>query len=203
MLIYVDDVLHIAEDPEEDMAKLGQEYRLKDGVGPPDIHLGGNIERVQTKDGSVAWSLSCYDYLTNAVRQVEDELSQRNLTLKQFGTDLRPYPACYKPEVDITPVLDEESTNRFQQLIGILRWAIELGRIDILTEVSCLSQHLAEPREGHLIAVYKIFKYLNLRLKNSKGRIVFNGKSMFIDHAVFNDFNREKWLDFYCVKSYR
>jgi len=99
--------------------------------------------------------------------------------------------------VDTTPVLDEESTNRFQQLIGILRWAIELGRIDILTEVSCLLQHLAEPREGHLIAVYKIFKYLNLRLKNSEGRIVFNGKSMSIDHAVFNDFNREEWLDCY------
>jgi len=82
-------------------------------------------------------------------------------------------------------------------LIGILRWAIELGRIDILTEVSCLSQHLAEPREGHVIAVYKIFRYLNLRLKNSKDRIVANGKSIFIDYATFNDFNREEWLDFY------
>ena len=26
---------------------------------------------------------------------------------------------------------------------------------------------------------------------------MFNGKSMFIDHAVFNDFNRKEWLDFY------
>jgi len=40
MLIYVDDVLHIAENPEEDMAKLGQAYRLKDSVGPPDRYLG-------------------------------------------------------------------------------------------------------------------------------------------------------------------
>ena len=99
--------------------------------------------------------------------------------------------------MDVTPVLDEERTNRFQQLIGILIWAIELGRVDILTEVSCLSQHLAEPREGHLIAVYKIFKYLSLRLKNSKGRIVLNGKSMFINHASYNDFDRKEWLDFY------
>jgi len=58
MLIYVDDVLHMAEDPKEDMAKLGHEYRLKDGVSPPGRYLGGNIERVQTKDGSVACSLS-------------------------------------------------------------------------------------------------------------------------------------------------
>jgi len=172
-------------------------YRLKDGVGTPDRYLGGNIERVQTSNGSVAWSLSCYDYLINAIQQVKDELSQRDLTLKQFGTGLRPYPACYRPEVDITQVLDAERTNRFQQLIGILRWATELGRVDILTEVSCLSQYLAEPREGHLIAVYKIFKYLSLRLKNSKGRNVFNGKSMFMDYATFNDFDREEWLDFY------
>jgi len=179
------------------MAKLGQEYRLKDSVGPPDRYLGGNIEKVQTEDGSVAWSMSCYDYLNNAVQQVKDELKEKNMSLKHFGTGLRPYPACYRPEVDITPVLDEEMTNRFKQLIGILRWAIELGRIDILTEVSCLSQHLAEPREGRLEAIYKIFKYLDLRLKDSKGRIVFNGKSMFIDSTTFNDMNREEWTEFY------
>jgi len=81
-------------------------------------------------------------------------------------------------------------TNRFQQLIGILRWSIELGRIDILTEVSCLSQ-------GHVIAVYKVFKYLSLHLKSSRGRIVFNGKSMIMDDAIFNDFDRQEWKDFY------
>jgi len=59
MLIYVDDVLHLAEDPKEDMMKLSKLYRLKDGTGEPDRYLGGNIERAQTQDGSVAWSLSC------------------------------------------------------------------------------------------------------------------------------------------------
>ena len=161
MLIYVDDVLHLAEDPKEDMEKLSKLYRLKDGIGEPDRYLGGNIERVQTEDGSVAWSLSCHDYLSNAIKQIQADLAQKDLTRKEFGTGLRPYPAAYRPEMDITPTLDEEDTNRSQQLIGILRWSVELGRVDILTEVSCLSQHLAEPRDGHLIAVYKIFKYLD------------------------------------------
>ncbi len=49
MLIYVDDVLHIAEDPIEDMKKLSKLYRFKDGTGEPDRYLGGNIERVQTR----------------------------------------------------------------------------------------------------------------------------------------------------------
>ena len=101
--------------------------------------------------------------------------------------------------MDVTPPLDEEGTNRFQQLIGILRWSIELGRIDILTEVSYLSQHLAEPRDGHLVAVYKIFKYLDVCIKKDKGRVVFNGKFKFVDDFMFNDINREEWEDFYKV----
>ena len=130
---------------------------------------------MQTGDGSIAWSLSCHDYLPNAIKQVQTELKQKDLSLKEFRTGLRPYPASYMPELDVTPPLDEEGMNRFQQLIGILRWSIELGRIDILTEASCLSQHLAEPRDGHLIAVYKILKYLDVCLKKDKGRIVFDG----------------------------
>jgi hypothetical protein len=38
----------------------------------------------------------------------------------------------------------------FQELIGILRWAIELGRVDIMVEVSMFSTYLAMPRVGHL-----------------------------------------------------
>ncbi len=92
--------------------------------------------------------------------------------------------------MDVSPTLDEEGTTKFQQLIGILRWAIELGRVDVLTEVSCLSQHLAEPRDGHFIAVYKIFKYLDTSLRK-------DGKFKLVDHVIFNDVNREEWEDFY------
>jgi hypothetical protein len=45
-------------------------------------------------------------------------------------------------------------------VIGVLRWAVEIGRADILTEVSMLSSHLMMPREGHLDAVFHIFAYL-------------------------------------------
>ncbi len=38
----------------------------------------------------------------------------------------------------------------YQEIIGSLRWAVELGRVDILLEVSLISKHLALPREGHL-----------------------------------------------------
>ena len=50
MLIYVNDVLHLSEDPTEDMNKLNKLYRLKDGTGEPDRYLEGNMERVQSAD---------------------------------------------------------------------------------------------------------------------------------------------------------
>jgi hypothetical protein len=51
-------------------------------------------------------------------------------------------------KLDSTPHCDEEHASRYRQIIGILRWAIELGRIDILTEVSLLSQYQADPERG-------------------------------------------------------
>jgi len=54
--------------------------------------------------------------------------------------------------VDVLPLLDSMLTTRFQNGLGVLRWIVELGRIDIMTEVSMLSAHNAMPREGHLEA---------------------------------------------------
>ena len=73
---------------------------------------------------------------------------------------------------------------------------MELGRVDTLTEVICLSQYLAEPREGHRVAVYKILKYLDMFPLKNKGRIVFNGKFKFVDDVI-NDVDREDRKDFY------
>lgn len=39
--------------------------------------------------------------------------------------------ADYRPELDVSAELNAEGTCYFQELLGILRWAIELGRIDI------------------------------------------------------------------------
>ena len=46
-------------------------------------------------------------------------------------------------------------------MIGILRWATELGRKYILHEVSILSQYQAAPREGHMEEILHIFAFLD------------------------------------------
>jgi hypothetical protein len=59
-------------------------------------------------------------------------------------------------------VLVPEMANYFQSQIGSLRWCMELGRIDIITEVSMLYIFVCMLYEGHLGAVYHLFSYLSL-----------------------------------------
>ena len=71
-----------------------------------------------------------------------------------------PMDTTYNPAEDVSKVLNEDGLQAYQEMIGILRWAVEIGRIDILIEVSLLSLHVALPRVGHLLTVYRIFGYL-------------------------------------------
>jgi hypothetical protein len=59
------------------------------------------------------------------------------------------FEANYRAEIDEIPVLGTGMENYFQSQIGILRWCVELGRIDTITEFSMLSTFLCMLREGH------------------------------------------------------
>jgi hypothetical protein len=52
----------------------------------------------------------------------------------------------YSPELDITPFLDDDMMNFYQNQISILRWMVELGRLDIYIQVALLSSYLVQPR---------------------------------------------------------
>ena len=82
-----------------------------------------------------------------------------------------PFPYDYHPELDQSEPLDPECSLFYQHLIGVMRWMVELGRIDIATEVSLLSSHLAYPREGHLETALHIMSYL--RQKHNT-RLIFD-----------------------------
>jgi hypothetical protein len=99
------------------------------------------------------------------------------LLLQAEGRNLKtpamtPFPSStYRPETDTSDECDAEMSSRYSQLIGALRWSVELGRIDIYTETALRSQHLALPRIGHLKAVYHVFSYLS---RHEKSSIVFD-----------------------------
>ena len=64
---------------------------------------------------------------------------------------------------------------------------VELGRVDICTEVSMLSSCLALPREGHLLQLFHMFSYLE---KQHNCEMVFDHTVPEIDKA---DFPKESW----------
>jgi hypothetical protein len=72
---------------------------------------------------------------------------------------------AYQPELDNMAELKAEGVQYYQELIGVLRWATELGRVDILYEVATMLTHLAMPRIGHLEELLHIFGYLKQRPK--------------------------------------
>eukprot|EP01083_Nonionella_stella_P108565 315857_1 len=75
----------------------------------------------------------------------------------------------------------------YQSLIGILRWAVELGRVDITCELSMMASHLALPREGHLQQVFHIFGYLK---RNHNSEMVFDPSDPQVD---LNQFPGQDW----------
>jgi hypothetical protein len=112
----------------------------------PDICLGANVAKIQMVDGCEVWSTSPRHYITNAIKVIERLLDedQEGYALKSNVNN--PISMNYKPELDVTDELDEKLASRYLQLIAILRWAVELGRIDIFQEVSILSQCQANPK---------------------------------------------------------
>ena len=67
--------------------------------------------------------------------------------------------------MDCTGDLKDDGLQFYQGLIGYLRWAIDIIRVDILLETAILSKHLALPREGHLEHVLHIVGYLKRHKK--------------------------------------
>ena len=72
----------------------------------------------------------------------------------------------YRPEIDTSALCNTTQTQFYQNLIGVLRWIVELGRIDIGYEVSVLSSFMCNPRTGHLQQALHIFKYLDIHSNN-------------------------------------
>ena len=68
------------------------------------------------------------------------------------------------------------------ELIGVLRWAVEIGRVGILYETSIMSTHLALPRVEHLEQLFHVFGYLK---EKPKQRIDFDPDHPFIDEWWF------------------
>ena len=157
VLFYVDEALAILLDPKSILLKLFRYFPMKPNlIAVPHIYLGAKISKVRLPDGIKAWAMRSSKYVQEAIKNVKAWEARSEIAFAMFT----PIPPSYRPELDISPELDAEDANYFQSVIGVLRWAIELGHVEITTEVSMLSSHLALPHAGHLIGALHIFAYI-------------------------------------------
>jgi hypothetical protein len=77
--------------------------------------------------------MSSDTYIKAAVANVEGYLKARGEKQLKSKTSCV-LPSGWKPEIDVTDLLSDEDTGYHQSQIGVLRWAVELGRIDVATE---------------------------------------------------------------------
>ena len=116
------------------------------------------MSELETADGTKCWAMSSEKYVKAAIENVEAILAKSDLRLPSRCDT--PMSTSYHPSEDVTREMNTKGLHTYQELIGILRWVIDIWRIDILLEVSLLSSHLVLPCIGHLQAVYRIFGYL-------------------------------------------
>ena len=86
----------------------------------------------------------------------------------------------------MTKEMNAEVLKVYQELIGIISWAVQIGRVDILLEVSLISSQLALPRVGHLQAVYRVFGYLK---QVPKRKLYFDPMKPMISEDIFQKFD--------------
>ena len=192
LLVYVDDILCISHKPKDTMLAIGKLYRLKDGlIAEPTVYLGATIKQHRFPDSpnKVRWGMSSDKYIGNAVANVELELAKIDKKLSTKAST--PLASGYRPELDVSPLLNADRANYFQNLIGILRWAVELGRVDIHVGVALLSSYLVQPRVGHLEQAFHIFAYLKTHQRST---MVFDDTRASIAE---DRFKKCEWQDFY------
>ena len=71
-----------------------------------------------------------------------------------------PFPGDYEPKLDTILILNPELLSWYASLIRMLQWMVEIGRVDIITEVLKMASQMASPRDGHLDALMHIFGFL-------------------------------------------
>ena len=163
VLCYVDDIFAISHKAKNVLKAVQAIFKLEDNrIEPPDMYLGATLS-VMEDNGFQGWCISSDKYVKAAVENVELELARVNHHLPSRCKI--PITVGYSPERDVFAELTSVGVQRYQELIGVLRWAAELGRVDILLETAMLSTYMPLPRKGNLEQVYHVFGYLKTHSK--------------------------------------
>ena len=106
-------------------------------------------------------------YVKTVVTNVKEDLDRSG---KRFPLKcVTPLLRNYAPWLEDFPKMTTDGVKRYQELIGQLRWAVDIGSLEILLETSMLLIYLATTWVGHLKQAFHIFGYLKAHPKRKLG----------------------------------
>ena len=184
--VYVDDIIVISHNPEEFMKKLSEAYNLKNGYASPTSYLGMELD----KGDNGCWSIFSRKYIENVMMDLVPRLKDLHINIPTNCPT--PLPSAYRADLDSTKLLDKSSITLYQGIIGILRWLVEIGRIDISYATSVLSSYLVSPRMGHLLVAVHVLGYLR---KTNNSSLSLNDEYPNLEFIQPVDI--ERWREFY------
>ena len=125
ILCYVDDILSVSLNATSILKSIQVNFKLKDDkIEAPSNYLGAVLGQMDI-DGKTGWYLSSEKPVKSAVENVEQILHKGGQKL--LSKCKTPLSSSYRPELDTSPDLKEDGVQRYQGLIGVLRWAVEVG----------------------------------------------------------------------------
>jgi len=182
---YVDDLEIASRNPQAiiDDLTIRHKFKLK-GTGDMTYHLGVSFQR----DPSGTLCQSAHRYI---MRMIDEYKRMYGESPKEYSSPLEKND---HPETDESPELSAEGIRQYQSMIGMVQWAVSLGRFDVATAVMTMSSFRANPRVGHLLRVKRIIGYLSkmrhgaIRYRTSKPDMsAFHGKEVDWTHSVYGN----------------
>ena len=92
-----------------------------------DVYLGADVKKFAVETDSYTWGILPDMYDKSDVNEVERKLSEIGVSTAMTSG------------YQSTPKLKPEQASNYQSLIGVLQWAVKLGRVDI--SLLCCSSH--------------------------------------------------------------
>jgi hypothetical protein len=158
--------------------------------GPPTHYLVAYISRYTLPEDpdKPKWYMSTEKYVEEANRYVHSLLKLYKLTrLKIKAPSV--VSSGYILEMDALELCASKLVYYYQQKIGVLHWAVELGRMNICAEVSMLASYTAAARAERINAMLHIFAFLQHHPRSKE--IFDNG------YPVIEATHDEDWSELY------
>ena len=149
IICYVDGMLCTYHNPCKLIKIIQEHFKPKYyKIEPPDVYIGAKIAKMKLESGEYCWTIFPEQYVKAAVKNVVEDLARSGKRLPPKC--VTPISTNYAPWLEDSPELMAYGVQQYQELIGLLRWAAEIGRLNIPLEMSLLSRYLAMPQIGHL-----------------------------------------------------